>query len=333
MDANEYLAFLRTCMRQNESDRTSQRELDREFARLRAQQLDDPALAELYEQVAQEDPAEFRTRFMNEHILTPLKRNLSAEVRAKVDSVPMGVLPIRSVNACAALSPAGTPVILLDSGLVMMGHFYLETKPTAYLLNKQKGLDVATAYLESAYQFILQYYGASGGLSFPNPDVNIKLPFEYMADATMKTVTIEAFVLCHELAHVYLGHLDRSKTRTARMTDSPDEALQLYQPSWEQEYEADALGWDWYQQAWQGIPGLELLPRPVAKTAPLYLFELMALVEKNSTGYNRYTSHPPATHRFAYLVKRIHDEGDPEITGFAINLLKIAANMPVVKGA
>ncbi|HEX9939945.1 MAG TPA: hypothetical protein VGB15_22615, partial [Longimicrobium sp.] len=128
-------------------------------------------------------------------------------------------------------------------------------------------------------------------------------------------------VVGHELAHIVAGHLDDAPLRMRSVRDGKVNA-EFYQLSQRQEFEADMLGWEWYQQAWPHIPLLDEYGEN-SIWMPLFLFHLMALVERNEA-YDPYSDHPPAVERMARLVERLTGEAREHADG----MLHTARTMP-----
>lgn len=326
MNAKQYVAFLRQCYAPTADDRAAIRDAHVRYGKLRAKQLNDPEIARVYEDSAGLPDAQ--VSIFSDHILPFLKPSLPNEIQSRVDDIALAVLPTRSVNACAARSPSGEPFIIIDSGLPMMMSFYFEIKAVMFALMRAKGKEAVDKYVADAYRFVIRYYARGGNLPFPDPHTDVVVPQALMASALSMTVAVETFVLAHEFAHIYAGHLDNSVTTKHALPSSKSVDVDFYQMSWEQEYEADALGWDWYRTAWRNNPITAHYEVPEAETIPLMLFEYIALIETNTEKHSPYTTHPPGTHRLATLVKRIHDHSDEQTLEQAIGLARIAVNMP-----
>jgi hypothetical protein len=131
---------------------------------------------------------------------------------------------------------------------------------------------------------------------------SIKLSPDELYYIAFNLAASEMFVLAHELAHVYAGHLENSAIRSIAH-DQVDllrkRPLECYQLSWQQEIEADRLGFFHFLKAW---PQCELRfnkseLNPVDIIAPFSFFELLQLVESNISIPDAYMTHPPAIQR------------------------------------
>jgi hypothetical protein len=144
------------------------------------------------------------------------------------------------------------------------------------------------------------------------------------------SLAIETFVLAHELAHVHAGHLEGSAAPKKRTGFEKPVEADFYQLSHIQEYEADGIGWDWYQSSWKGVPVLQSFPGNIARVAPLYFFLLLALIETNTSIPDSYSTHPSSLKRLERLIRRFQEEGDIESLEKASILYRMAATMPRV---
>jgi hypothetical protein len=136
------------------------------------------------------------------------------------------------------------------------------------------------------------------------------LPIDFNASllgGTLATKT-ETFVVCHELAHHLLGHLETSRRKSILVRD-----VQVEVPvsNWVQEFEADALG-------------LRLLLEQVRDPHDLsmtyagidFFFQLMILLEE-FTQFQGSDTHPPSSVRLKkirdYAVLHCPDEANRKI--------------------
>lgn len=342
MTAHEYIRFLKAAFADPEREQIARNELV-QWGKARAMQINNPAYEAAYKEldegeirdpilheVAKDfyglDQGDAQTLYIHRYILEPIKPKLPIDLRIRLDSIPIAVLPTGCVNACAARAPNGDPLVLIDSGLLNMVDFFLETKPTLLELITSKGIETANEYCVEAYRFVLNHYARSGQVPYPRPDIHISA--ESRTLVLQQTMAIELFVLCHELGHIYAGHLARSNVKRLAV-GIKENAADFYQLSWEQEFEADAWGWQWYQDCWTSVPLLNALPISLGMTSPLFLFDYMGLIETNLPEVkDKYSSHPPYSLRLKALLRRIADDGDPDVLEIAYAQAEIALNMP-----
>jgi len=104
----------------------------------------------------------------NNLIVKPLLNALPVEVSSKIKQIPIGILPIRSVNAHALKAPNGEPLIILDWYLTQICGFYMETFLSQYILHEKIGNEKAIPIVDNAYLYIINYFRKKGHSTPPN---------------------------------------------------------------------------------------------------------------------------------------------------------------------
>lgn len=332
MNAREYLDFLQATMAPCDAELSIRKADLIEWGEFRSNQFDNPVFKEVANSFPGFSPSEMQTEFVTKNILPYLIKALPNKVQSMIKSIPVGVLPLRTVNACAAKAPNGDPFLILDSGLFSMTHFYQETQATIAAIIEERGIKEAEKYLMSAYKFIVNYFEKSGGMSFPKPESNIKLPLELIFFATIKAVAIESFVLSHEICHVLAGDLDQKDEVTMVEVDNVSDPISFYKKSQEQELLADLLGFLLYQEACDSIPLLKHCDPQMIRIIPLEFFQITGLIEKNIKTHDEYSSHPSTEYRVGNLIAEIDKlKLDEETYNIACEVAKIALTMPKIK--
>ena len=332
MNAIQYLEFLEQCTRESEDDLAEHIINAQKWGRLRAKQLGDEEISALYSKNAtREELIQGPKKMINERIYAPLMNALPKSVSSKVKDVPLGILPIRAVNAHVIKAPNGEPLIILDRGLMHMAFFFMELQAATSEILVKFGAKAAESNLVSGYRFIVQYFGQGGQLSYP-------FTVQPMAKSVLHkmmqvTLAIETFAITHELAHIYADHLDKAPTKSFNMTSQKEVAeevsAEFYQMSREHEFEADKLAWEWYQMIYEKIPEISFgLDSVQACVIPLNFFVVVALVEKNLAIPDRFSTHPPALARLRSLIENLSDEGNREILESAKGILQLAQSVP-----
>ncbi len=242
----------------------------------------------------------------NQLIVQQLLYGLPEEFRPKATNTIIGFLPLFEPNAQAIRAPNGEPLVILDQGIYASLWHFAETRATLPVIARQEG-DTAFAkfLIWRCYQQVM-YFKNPGSPWLRKPTKNR----EDLSLLTMHsgiTEAMERFVVAHELAHIYAGHM----TTTRHMQQNPKQAkyledIEFFQKSQEQEYEADRLAFSWYLKSLEGsetISVLDLFDDDLAKVAPLYIFVLFHLIEKNMREeHHRYSTHPPAELRMKNLI-------------------------------
>jgi hypothetical protein len=297
MDAREYLEFLNQ-LHHVEVDQAAYKEAQTEWLKQRSGQLGNPSGEDAYPTAvfrALNPSPEQISDLITTILLEPFVRTLPNDAQEALASIPLGVLPIRAVNAHVVRAPSGEPLILMNQALLNMVSYYMEVKMGVAALYMKKEFEVANKYLNYSYAIILGNFEKLGS-DYPTPSQMVRLSPEMFALAMMETLAVETFVIAHELAHVYAGHLEGSAVHEVEIGRQDRRSVQFYQLSRQQEYEADRLGWMWYQQALPDLAFAEDL-LTFAPVAPLGVFVLLALVEKNFKNADAYSTHPSSMDR------------------------------------
>ncbi|MFD4477574.1 hypothetical protein ACFWPU_15880 [Streptomyces sp. NPDC058471] len=253
--------------------------------------------------------------YLRDQLHKPLIDSLDAQERVRLEVVPVGLLTLRMLNARAFKSPNGDPVIVMNQGLLNLLSEYKEMQMEAAFLSDQEGREFAEKYERSCYRFLLKQFDSispfdnNSMLATPAELLEVKarvrMPEHAMWANQMTYMGAEMFVLAHEFAHVAAGHLDTADTRSVGpdggSPSSTSTTLSCYKLSWQQEYEADRLGYLHFLKAWPVSSTREI--SPIEIIAPLTFFELLHLVECNLPRPDAYGTHPPAWRRAVALLQ------------------------------
>lgn len=280
------------------------------FSRLRREQMpEDPQAADEIEAFHHEPSYLSHTYMLQRIIYDPIVNLLPPEAKLKLEDTPIGVLPIRSVNAAVMLSPSNKPIIIADSGLLHMVSYFTESNLIAYTVIKDK--ERSEDYINARYRFILKHYANKGAVRFPDPDPKHRLSEHVIAIMTAQNICSETFVICHEIAHIISGHL--TETKQLSMAASVSESVReqavphVYTHSQVQEFEADYVGYQLYLQVIQDHPILSAFNMTeLFLTECFHIFHLMHLVESNIPTYQSVTTHPSAMDRIDKLLSLVH---------------------------
>jgi hypothetical protein len=249
--------------------------------------------------------------YLHNILLPPLLDVLDEQTRAELAAIPVGFVTLRALNAHAFRTPDGDPVIVVNQGLMTLLSEFLEVQVEAAMMAGQRGAAAADKFRRDWYRFLLTQFDRikpfdNGLLTAPYELIQAKASVKLEDAALYYVVTnlaaSELFVLAHEFAHVYAGHLAESTVKGI-VHDEVDllgkTPLDCYQLSWEQETVADRLAYVHFLKAWprcelRKLPG-ELRAEEVI--APLSFFELLHFVESNLALPDAYMTHPPAIQR------------------------------------
>ncbi len=328
MNAHEYLKFLENCFDNDDIDEMT--DGLKKYGKLRGAQTGEKFIEDAYsnpQKIAKEvlgtdNLKEGQTNLIRKFVYKPILSSIPSSVSNKLDNVPVGVLPIRSVNAHVLKSPNGDPLIILDRGLMLMSHYYLEVMISLPVIIKKHNADMATKHLIESYLFIINYFASAGNM--PYPEKMVELPYQMLATSLQITMAIETFALCHELAHIYAGHIEKSPAKSFSLIEKSEEDTNFYQMSQKQELEADSIAWEWYLMTIKNNKFIQ----GIIPTAALYFFTLLSLVEKNLGVPDKYTTHPPAVERLRELLLKLNPENESSETQLAMRIWESTQSVP-----
>lgn len=325
MNATEYVAFLEKSTEQTEEEKLEALEYIRETSATRAVQMG----------ITQDEYLEIVETMLKPQILenastgaifrpllyTPLLHALPESFRVIAEAVPFGVISLRTPNAQTLKAPDGNPVVVLNQGLITAARFHAETLIGTGVLSKKQSFETVYRFLMAAYARIVNYFTVDGLGDLPHTEIEFA-PGEFEAVLALAQ-SIELFVICHELSHVFCGHMQDAETKWIT-PENTDYRIEIYQRSHQQEVEADFMGWELYQNIRQKIPWA----KSQVPTACLEIFVILALVERNTGVPDPYSTHPSSIKRLWLLTKYIESYGNEADAKSAQEVLQRATTVP-----
>jgi len=166
---------------------------------------------------------------------------LPKDAQEKLKDVYIGVLDTFNVNASAIMnnSKCDTPVVILHGQLLAVISQFAE-------------LQVLIAYYDDKIQELIRsFHEIIDGYLYQNyairlPVLESNLSEEQSLQVGLNTVFYEVFIILHELAHIYLGHLDTSGSEILYLNN--EEKIFIHQNNKKKEFEADAKAMKWMVQ-------------------------------------------------------------------------------------
>jgi hypothetical protein len=248
---------------------------------------------------------------------------LPPAVSGSLRQVPVGIINLNAINAHSIRSPSGEPLITLSRSLIKTTGYYAEALVAYSKLPPRE----ANAYFDRIRRVILANFMPGADTVFAEEMVQISRD-DYLTKGALAEMT-QVFVLAHEYAHIYLGHLEKAPTRGLRVdTPSGSRDVQFYQLSRGAEFEADSVGWQWYWQAASRMGGISAFVPALRVLGGLTFFELLALVEENLPQFDQYSTHPHPIQRLAAICTLIERTGSPEEFDVAIKVAQAAVKAP-----
>jgi hypothetical protein len=232
---------------------------------------------------------EFQEHYIDNYLKKPILETLTGEEREVIAHTPVGFKNFPSLNGEARLTSDGSPVIVLNQGLLALTSFWWESKASHLEVFRNEGPGAAELYLLDTYSFVLLYYAKGGQLGYPDEFIPISEPA--MEVVLRNSLQTELFVLAHEVAHVLCGHL--------QPTSAPTSSSGISSQAKEEELEADVRGFRIYFDALMHSPLFSEAPRINDIFVILEYFALLQLVERNPESVPSWSAetHPTAFER------------------------------------
>lgn len=263
--------------------------------------------------------------WLQNYILRPLIETLPSGFKQKAEQLVVGMLPIYNPNAQVIRSPNGEPIVILDSGLMAVLANYSETEMLQPVLLKQYGMDYVNKFIDDRDYRLVRFFlthGASG----------LHVPYEYkrnyqsMLLHNAQIIGMETFVVAHEFAHIYANHMSNPKELSLCSVAGNELKIPFFEISQKNEFEADLIGYEWYINSLKN-PKSQLGKFPITKIFPLFVFQMLHLVEINSKVDRTQSTHPPARERLSQLVNSISKTLNETELRVASNMLVVCDEM------
>ena len=233
-------------------------------------------------------------------LIDPFIKALPREFREVLESVPVGFLPLRIVNAACLLSPDGSPIVVVNLGLFNALVRWGEINEEAPLVNRAHGGEAHEAYLMDQDALLLRYF-VDGDYNGYHLGGGGTLDERVHWFCVTRASSAELFAIAHEFAHIVSGHLDAAESTSVRAVSGAAEDVEVLIRSRANEIDADRLAWSWLKQYWNAVPQLEQCEAGHVLSGPLDLFNLIGLIDANRDAEEVATTHPAAAERLRHL--------------------------------
>ena len=177
--------------------------------------------------------------------------------------------------------------------------FYNEIQLIAGRMADGGRIEEALGLLHSGHRFIVECF--TPGRTANYPLLNVELSESDFGQIQMKTMANELFVIAHEFAHVFLGHLARTEERPLVAGDGTLEVT-AYALSRDMEYEADEQAVRWIAAlpgTASGEPGLALATASTSMAVEVLM--MVHTLDVNSRVGSREYFHPLAIERMKHI--------------------------------
>lgn len=235
-------------------------------------------------------------------IVEPLLESLDEDTQKLLNDVWVGHLPIHRVNACCMHVPRTcTPVIIIYDKMFASLSFRSEATFITGELHKY-GEEAAFRYLCHSSQKIVDYYNRD----IPSLPL-YKLPQDVKLHSLLLASAQELFLVAHELAHIYLGHLDSAK-RTSLNLQENDVSFEYFSFSQKRELEADLLASKWIIDFKNKKLAKDILVAANEFNFVMEIFAFIYFLETNALkDAEKMKSHPPTAVRVRYIYSELKD--------------------------
>lgn len=142
--------------------------------------------------------------FLKELLIKPIYKVLNENELRILNNVHIDIIPSFKANARIIKADDGEYLVIINERLMALffSWYELQMKAALELIPDNDTQDFAKSFSP-----VLECYLTRNSNSALPTFTFEELSFEYQYIALMQTISCEQFVLAHELAHVYLGHL------------------------------------------------------------------------------------------------------------------------------
>jgi hypothetical protein len=257
------------------------------------------------EAIQQMDP--FRDRY--EDLVQALPDDLSSTRDWLLDPSNLTFLVGRTPRLNAVTIPSATGyLIVLNEGQITFMYKVIRAVCTRIAIPNEPNqeLDEIAGIIAQALDWLRSAYNVPVSQDFDIGPEQLRI-------ASMLTVLSETFILCHELSHIFRGHLKGQREEDFLEVDELQ--LKALQPRFEEEVAADLTG---VQVLLDVAPRLGYTLEAAVAAYELYLFSVMlfeyAMSDYAASPPPLSTTHPPARYRIGMLRKSVAEElGHPEL--------------------
>ena len=250
--------------------------------------------------------------WINESIVQPLLKSMPENISSILKTVPVGTLPTMVPNAAAIKCPNGKPVVALDYGLIFLVFHYNELLYKA-VTSHMASQEAFTRYFAPKCKFVMEYYNNRNKLlkGITESEMINLIDLSISEEDSNKIWSVAflhlLFIVAHEFAHIYAGHLNETKYLNI-VHNNKEENIEFYTKSQQNEFVADKIAKNWLLNCLNSDTPLSRLINKtnepddkftfIGVMSFLHLFDLSNSTHKD----NDVLSHPKAISRLETLV-------------------------------
>lgn len=178
--------------------------------------------------------------YIKDMVATPIYNILNSDERSTLKDVLIDSISINKINARTFRTNENEYLIIITNRLMGLLHTWNEIQFKINMMKNPTKEEVAKAFAP----IVDSYLTPNSNQALPIYSFE-ELPIEYSMLATMKTVMHEQFILAHELAHIYFGHLSDTESISSFASDFKLRNFYENTESIKKEFEADIQAVKW----------------------------------------------------------------------------------------
>lgn len=263
-----------------------------------------PELEKIYPQVFKHfsrfDIHKFNAVHFRIAVVEPFLKSLDESIQQLLGDIWVGVIPICSPNAfCQYVPNTLTPVVVVYERLMAALSFRTESL-LIYGKIREHDEKLAGVFMRYYMQKLVDFFEGKSGLPI------YELPEDIKEKAVLVAMAQELFIIAHEFAHIYLGHLDYAKIESLHLEEN-DIDFDFFTYDQRLELAADLQASKWIIDFKN--KGLAKGPLVIANDFSMLLeiFTLFQLIQENNEIYQKTKneSHPSADIRVKYIYSKL----------------------------
>ncbi len=295
-----------------------------ELIRYRSRQTDAEIIREFVSQ-RRLDTYEGAEAFLSEFLTVPFLNSLPDEVSSSLTHVVVGLLDTYEPNACAIRAPDGGLLVILHSDLMTAISHYNELQWAAARHLMTEEIEQAKELISRGHRFLVDFFRNERRTNRPSlPSILAEDDFS-RAEIQAKTMANELFVVAHEFAHIYLGHLGTVRSQYIGPKGN-EVVVQRYIRRQQMELDADVQAVKWLANLYEHNTNSFFLKLPSRSVSLcIEIMMLLHIVEVNSMSGVRPSSHPPALVRLNHILENCGSRLKPDDRHFMTEMIRNAS--------
>lgn len=269
-------------------------------------------------------------RFLRKDMIDPLLEIIDDKTTAILKDINFKLLPSNNPNAYAFFNDETGSTIILNSLLLGAISFYNEVQIIgANYLKETNDQDGFYKFVRHGHKYLIECFLKGTNLPLP-PAVLSKKEF---ALSNFKTLSQELFIVAHELAHIYLGHVNKNNLIPITVKfDGNDKKVYTLNLSQEMELEADEQATNWLVKAQSKNlqnDSFKLINGNIGLSIEVFI--LLHIIEVNTEIPDETASHPSALIRLYSVLDSCKNKFKEEEISFTNEMIRNALYIDTFK--